>query len=309
MTTRYLADVALLTDRRYTATEATAGDWYLGNILRDDRLLREALHRLGLSSVRVDWANPAVDWSSFRCAVFRTTWDYFDRFAEFSAWLNRVENLTALCNVISTIRWNMDKHYLRDLESRGIPVVPCRFLERGSDKPLAAILHETDWRDAVLKPCVSGAARHTYRVNHANASNIEPILRQLLTGEAMILQPFQQDVTRRGEDTLMVFNGRYSHAVRKVAKEGDFRVQDDFGGSVHDYQPTDDQVDLAERAMAVCDPLPAYGRVDMVRDNDGRLAIMELELIEPELWLRHHPAAATAFAEAIATRLNSFGRG
>ncbi len=303
MTTRYLADVALLTDRRYTAPEAAAGDWYLGNLLHDDRLLQDALGRLGLSSSRVDWADSKIDWSRFRCAVFRTTWDYFDRFSEFSAWLDRVETLTALCNVISTVRWNMDKHYLGDLDTQGIPVVPCRFLERGSEETLAAILDETGWHDAVLKPCVSGAARHTCRVSERNAAVVEPILRQLLAGEAMILQPFQASITLQGEDTLMVFNGRYSHAVRKVAKEGDFRVQDDFGGSVHDHHPTDEQVDLAERAQAACDPLPAYGRVDMVRDNDGRLAIMELELIEPELWLRHHPPAATAFAEAIATRL------
>ena len=119
----------------------------------------------------------------------------------------------------------------------------------------------------------------------------------------MMLQPFQRQVVAQGEDTLMVFQGSYSHAVRKIAKPGDFRVQDDFGGTVHHYQPTAAQISLAERAMAACPELPAYGRVDMIVDETGQLAVMELEIIEPELWLRRHPPSAEHFAAAIADRL------
>lgn len=292
-------DVALLTDRRFTANTAADGDWYLGNILADDRLLQIALTRRGLTSVRVDWADPAVEWSRFRCAVFRTTWDYFERFAEFSAWLERVERETRLCNAGSTIRWNLDKHYLADLHRLGVPVTASRYLERGTAQTVTEILDETSWDDAVVKPCVSGAARHTYRVNRRTAADLQPVLTALLAQEAMLVQPFQADIIRTGEDTLMVFGGRYSHAVRKIAKPGDFRVQNDHGGTVHDYQPTSEQIELAERAVDACRPVPVYGRVDMMRDNDGRLAVMELELIEPELWLRHHPAAAEAFADGI----------
>lgn len=294
------ADVALLTDRRYTATVAAEGDWYLGNILREDELVRAALSRVGLTSVRVDWADPEVEWSRFRCAVFRTTWDYFDRMPEFLVWMDRAERQTRLCNDPSTIRWNLDKHYLADLEKRGVPVVPSRYIERGSGETLAGVLAATGWDEAVVKPCVSGAARHTYRVNHANADSVQATVGPLLTGESFVLQPFLRDVVRTGEDTLMVLDGRFTHAVRKVAKAGDFRVQDDHGGMVHDYTPTADQIALAERAAAMCHPAPNYGRVDMVRDDEGRLVVMELELIEPELWLRNHPPAATALAEAIA---------
>jgi glutathione synthase/RimK-type ligase-like ATP-grasp enzyme len=297
------ADVALLTDRRYTAATAADGDWYLGNILADDGLLQAALLRRGLTCVRVDWADAAIDWAEFGCALFRTTWDYFERFPEFTAWLDRVERRTRVCNPVPTVRWNMDKHYLADLECRGVPVVPSRFLERGSTRPLAEVLSETGWDEAVIKPCVSGAARHTYRVNRRTAAERQPLLSSLLADESMIVQPFQADVAATGEDTLMVFGGRYSHAVRKVAKAGDFRVQDDHGGKVYEYQPTAEQVEVAERAVAACHPLPVYGRVDMVRGNDGRLAVMELELIEPELWLRLHPPAAETFAGAVASWL------
>lgn len=293
------ADVALLTDRRYTARTAAAGDWYLANILDDDRLLQEALARRGLSSARVDWADPTAHWSRFRCAVFRTTWDYFERFAEFDAWLARADRETRVCNPSSTVRWNMDKHYLADLAGRGVPVVPSVFLDRGSARSLADVLADTGWDEAVVKPCVSGAARHTYRVNRGTAAEHQPLLTALLAQEAMIVQPFQADILRTGEDTLMVFGGRYSHAVRKAAKAGDFRVQDDHGGAVHEYKPTAEQIALAESAVAACHPVPVYGRVDMVRDNGGRLAVMELELIEPELWLRYHQPAAEQFAAGL----------
>lgn len=299
------ADVALLTDHRYTAEVAAESDWYLGNILADDRLLREALARRGLTSVRVDWADPEVDWSRFRCAVFRTTWDYFDRYAEFTAWLHRLERQTLVCNPASVIRWNVDKHYLADLAGQGVPVVPSRFLDRGSVRTLAEVLEEAGWDEAVIKPCVSGAARHTYRVSRRTAAERQPILSKLLAEEAMIVQPFQADITRTGEDTLMVFGGRYSFAVRKVAKSGDFRVQDDFGGTVHRHEPTEEQIELAERAVAACSPVPVYGRVDMVRGNDGQLAVMEMELIEPELWLRFHPPAAETFADALVKLLET----
>ncbi len=292
-------DVALLTDHRYTAATAAPDDWYLGNILADDGLLQAALRRRGLTSVRVDWADASVDWSAFGCAVFRTTWDYFERFPQFTAWLGHIERQTRVCNPVPTVRWNVDKHYLADLDARGVPVVPSRFLERGETTRLVDVLNETGWDEAVIKPCVSGAARHTYRVNRKTADDAQPLLASLLATEAMIVQPFMADISHTGEDTLMAFGGRYSHAVRKVAKAGDFRVQDDHGGKVFAHTPTAEQIDLCERAMTARSPRPVYGRVDMVRDNAGRLAVMELELIEPELWLRMHPPSADTFADAV----------
>ena len=296
------ADIALLTDRRFTADTANPDDWYFGNILTEDRLLRAALDGLGLSSIRVDWSSTNEDWSQYGCAVFRTTWDYFDRFGEFTTWLDRVEQQTLLCNPASIIRWNMDKHYLADLDARGIPVVQSRFVERGSALRLHDLLDETGWAEAVIKPCVSGAARHTYRVNRANADQIDSIVQPLLASESFLFQPFEASIMDSGEDSLMVFGGRYSHAVRKRAKPGDFRVQDDHGGTVAPYKPSAAQIELAERAIAACDPVPAYGRVDMIRESTGNYAIMELELIEPELWMRFHPPAAEALARAIARR-------
>ncbi|PWN07299.1 ATP-grasp domain-containing protein [Rhodohalobacter mucosus] len=293
------SDIALLTSSAYKVSHAAEGDWYLANILKEDQLLQEALKERGITSVRVDWADPEVDWESFKCVVFRTTWDYFERFREFTLWLNRVEKLTRLCNDISLIRWNMDKHYLKDLENRGIPVVDSLMIEKESTLDLRSLLEESGWTEGVIKPCVSGAARHTYRVNRESAAEIEKFIRPLLSGESFILQPFLPEIMTTGEDTLMVIGGEVTHAVRKVAKEGDFRVQDDHGGTVHEYKPLQEQVQLAVKAMDACNPEPVYGRVDMVRNLEGEWVVMELELIEPELWMRTHPEAAEVFAEAL----------
>lgn len=293
-------DVALVTDPRYTATTAAADDWYLGNLLEEDRLLQKALAELGITSKRGAWSDTEVGWSDFRLAVIRTTWDYFDRYAEFTAWLERVRHEVLLCNSYSTLAWNMDKHYLADLKARGVPIVRSRFIERGTQARLDELLVETGWPEAVLKPCVSGGARHTYRVSRENAAQLQPVLDDLTRREAMLLQPFEPSITTVGEDTLMMFGGHYTHAIRKRAKPGDFRVQDDHGGSVERYKPTAAQIELAETAIAACDPVPTYGRVDMVMDGEGRNAVMELELVEPELWLRFHPSAAVEFARGIA---------
>jgi len=299
------ADVALLTDHRYKTSKAAPEDWYLGNILRDDQLLQNALNELGLSSVRVDWASPEVDWSKFGCAVFRTTWDYYERITEFSNWLDRVGQQIPLYNDLAIIRWNLDKHYLQDLRQRGIPVVSSRFIEPESTITLHQLIDETGWEEAVLKPCVSGGARHTYRVDRRNADEIYAAVKPLIAGEAFLFQPFMNDIQQLGEDTLMIIDGEFTHAVRKKPKVGDFRVQDDHGGTVHVCRATEEQIALAERAMAACPWNPLYGRVDLVRDHEGRWSVMELELIEPELWLREEPEAATRLARAIARDFQS----
>jgi glutathione synthase/RimK-type ligase-like ATP-grasp enzyme len=296
-------DVALLTDHRFVAPVAEPGDWYLANILTDDALLAAALARRGLTSVRVDWADPAIDWTRFRVVVFRTTWDYFDRREEFRGWLDRLAAPTQVCNPVDVVIRNMDKHYLAELAAAGVPVVPGRYLERGARCDLAAVLAESGWAEAVVKPCVSGAARHTYRVSRGNAADLDAVVGPLLAQESFLVQPFLGSVPLHGEDSLMLFRGRFTHAVRKRAKPGDFRVQDDHGGTVTGCSPTAEQIELAQRAVSALQPAPAYGRVDMACDDDGRWVVMEVELIEPELWLRSYPPAADAFADEIASTL------
>lgn len=299
------ADIALVSERRYVGREPAPDDWYLHNILHDDRLLTEALVTHGLTAERVDWSDATVDWASYRFAVFRTTWDYFDRFPEFTTWLKRAERDVRFINAAQTVWWNLDKHYLGDLERRGVAIVPSVYVEAGSGETLPALLKRSGWAEGVLKPCVSGAARHTYRVNTANAAAIQERTAPVMAQEAFIYQPFVRDIQVGGERSVMVFGGVATHAVRKVPKAGDFRVQDDHGGTWTPYEPTAEEIAFAERAVAAVEPRPQYARVDIVRGNDGALQLMELELIEPELWLRSKPEAAARFAAAIAAELTS----
>lgn len=300
-------DVALLTDARWEGGRPAADDAYFGNIMADDGLVIAALARCGIRAVRVDWARPDFDWGSVAAAVFRTTWDYFDRFAEFSRWLERAALLTRLINPVELVRWNVDKRYLLDLRARGLPVLPTVVLERGDRCELARELDRLGWPEIVLKPAVSGAARHTYRLDRVTAPAFQPRLDDLLAREAMLIQPFQRSVLAAGELALVVIEGEVTHAVRKRARSGDFRVQDDHGGTVHPHEPSAAEVDLARRAVAACRPAPAYARVDVIDDDHDAPCLMEVELVEPELFFRRCPPAADAFAQAIARRLAAPG--
>jgi len=295
-------DVVLLTESRYH--QPTEVDWYIENILTEDSMVKDALEKKGLKVTRVDWANPNFDWSSTEIALFRTTWDYFHRFDEFSNWLNEVSMKTRLINPAEQIRWNIDKHYLKDLSNNGINTTPTVYIEPGETINLQELHEKNNWEETVLKPAIAGAARHTYRLNQDSLSEHEIVFQELINKETMMLQPFQFNVVEQGEVAYMLFGGKFTHAVLKVAKPGDFRVQDDFGGTVHRYNPTQGEIEFAEKAVLVCDPLPTYARVDVITDNDDQLAVTELELIEPELWFRFHPPAADKLAETIIDILN-----
>ncbi len=290
-------DLVILTDHRYAYPSKI--DDYTKNIIVEDALVVNALGKLGLKVIRLAWSDPDFDWSSTKAVLFRTTWDYFDNFPVFSTWLNSVSKVTTLYNSEAIIRWNLDKHYLQDLKTKGVHIAETLFVEKGDQRTLEDLHKETGWTETVLKPCVSGAARHTYKLNPENRANHQGIYETLIANEAMMLQPFQKNIVTEGEISMMVFNGKFTHAILKKAKAGDFRVQDDFGGSVHDYQPSEDEIEFAEHVVKACKELPLYARVDIFKDNNNRMALAELELVEPELWFRHHPNAAMILAEAI----------
>ena len=290
-------DFVLLTDSRYVTEDHS--DWYLRNIFDDEKPVIRALEERGQKVWRTSWDNPDFDWSLTRYAVFRSTWDYFDRFSEFSSWLERVQEKTRLVNPYPIIQWNMDKHYLRDLSDQGINVPPTVYVEPGDRRTLLEVVQDAGWSEMILKPCVSGTARHTFRLHRGNVSAHESIFRELISTESMMLQEFQGRVINQGEVAFVLFDGRYSHAILKKAREGEFRVHEDFGGTVERYHPSPAEITFAEQVVALCNPLPVYARVDAIWDNHNELCVSELELIEPELWFRLYPQAAASFADAL----------
>ena len=290
-------DITILTDHRYVSP--TKIDEYIQNVLDEDNSLKIALEKRGLRVTRTNWDNPTFDWSSTRYVIFRTTWDYFDRFEEFSKWLEKTASKTQFINPKELIYWNIDKHYLNDLEEAGIRIPNTLFIEQGDQRKLEDIISQLDWAEYILKPVVSGGGRHTYRFDGKNRHQHDAIYSELIQNESMMLQEFQHQILTKGEVAFMVFGGKFSHAVLKKAKTGDFRVQDDFGGSIHAYNATEEEIKFIEKAVSACQPQPVYARVDVLWNNQDQLCIGEIELIEPELWFRMDKDSANACADAI----------
>ena len=292
-----MIDIVILTDKDNLAQFDKNHNKQIGFI--EDSLLQDALINQGLIVERIAWDDPYFDWTSTKSIIFRSTWDYFYRFPEFSKWLKEVSEKTKLINSKDIIYWNIDKHYLLDLQAKGVYIATSHFIEKGSKNTLQELHKKLGWTETVLKPCISGTARHTYKLNSSNLDEHEAIFKSLIAKEAMILQPFQNDIVNRGEASLMFFGEQYSHAVLKVAKENDFRVQSDFGGTVEKYKPTQEEIAFGKHVIKSCSELPSYARVDIFNDNEGKIALSELELIEPELWYRLHPEAAKIHASQL----------
>ena len=290
-------DVVVLTDSRYVNPLKT--NTYISNVLREDELVINALKEKNLSVVKKDWNDSIFDWETTRSILFRSTWDYFDKFELFKKWFNKTKNKCLMINSTETIEWNIDKHYLLDLQEHQIPIPNSEFIKRGSSIDLSLLMQKKNWNEIVVKPTISGAAKNTYRLKKEEIIQFGPIWEKLIYKEDFIVQEFQNNVISEGEVAMIVIGGKFTHAVLKKAKEGDFRVQDDFGGSIAIYNPSEEMVKLAEKCTRILTPIPSYARVDIIWDNLWELAVSELELIEPELWFRLNPNAAQKLAHHV----------
>jgi glutathione synthase/RimK-type ligase-like ATP-grasp enzyme len=290
-------DVVVLTDSRYI--NPIDKNTYINNVLLEDELVIDALKEKNLSVIKKDWNDPIFDWKTTRTVLFRSTWDYFDKFELFKKWFDETKNNCLMINSHESVEWNIDKHYLLDLQEQQIPIPKSEFIKKGSSVDLLLLMQEKNWNEIVVKPTISGAAKNTFRLKKEELSQFDPTWKNLINNEDFIVQEFQNNVITKGEVAMMVIGGKYTHAVLKMAKKGDFRVQDDFGGSIAIYSPSEKMVKLAEKCSRILSPIPPYARVDIIWDNSGDLAVSELELIEPELWFRLNPNAAQKLAEQI----------
>ena len=295
-------DVVLLNKSAYLQPEDP--DRLVQNIMTEDALLQTALEGLGLRVIRKAWDDPDFDWSSTKTALFRATWDYFTRIDEFKNWIQSVQTQCQLINSAELIEWNLDKHYLLELATKGIRIPNTVLLKQGNKKSLKEHYEQLQSQGAsdkrcVLKPCISGGAYHTYLIKPEELESYEKTYQELIHSHDFLLQEFQTQVPLEGERSYMVFGGRYSHAVLKKAKTGDFRVQDDFGGSLHECHPTEEEQQIAMDVVQACPFEAVYARVDLFKDNSDHWALAEIELIEPELWFRKDAQAAPLLAEAV----------
>ena len=266
---------------------------------RDLPVLADAVERAGAEAAVVCWDDPDVDWEGFDLAVIRSTWDYSWRAAEFVAWAERCGALTALANPVDVVRWNTDKRYLGDLAAAGVPVVDTRYLAPGDPADLPAD------REYVVKPTSGAGARNAARYTPEDHERAVRHLEWMhAEGLTAMVQPYMGSIDTAGERALLFYGGRFLHAIRKgaVLEPGTAHDADKVPHpNLTPWEPTAAELAVAERALAAVPDAPEllYARVDLVDGDDGAPRVMELELVEPNLFLFLHEASVPVVAEAI----------
>lgn len=254
-------------------------------------------HGLKLDAYR--WTDPAIDWSAFAAVMVNCAWDYQDDHERF---LSKLDEITALgvpvFNPPEMVRWNIRKTYLRDLEQRGVPVIPTLWPEAPTAPDIRDAMAAFGTDDVILKRQVGAGARSQVRFNKDNI----PEAGRVLDRPGMI-QPFVPSIATEGEYSFLFVDDEFSHALVKRAAEGDYRIQASYGGRSHTIEPTPEDLRQASAVLEAIDEPPLYARVDMVRGLDGSLMLMELEIIEPDLYVRDGQHIGGLLGKALAKRL------
>ncbi|MEJ8756095.1 hypothetical protein WG947_03745 [Pontibacter sp. H259] len=276
---------------------------YTANADSEDERLYQFLKGKGLPVSWQVWDDESIEWSQFDAIIIKSPWDYFDKIDAFYTWLNKVEDAGCkVLNPVKTLRWNADKLYFKDMQAEGVTIVPTVWLEQGSTFDAEKAFAELGSEKIIVKPRVSGGAKNTFALTINEALEKTSEINQLLQHEGFLAQPFLEEIKTDGEWSFIFFNGTYSHTVLKTAKPGDFRVQHFFGGTVHTPIPP---ANLLATAQTIVDKFAKdclYARVDGVALNN-ELVLMELELIEPFLFLSTSENSLERYYEALIAQL------
>jgi glutathione synthase/RimK-type ligase-like ATP-grasp enzyme len=265
----------------------------------ESHLLIHELGVLGITSELISWRAP-LDWSLFDLVVIRTPWDYFLHLEEFLSWVEDVEQVTRVLNSSRVLRWNSHKKYLKELSSFGVPTVPTVWVTKNQE--CADLLNSIEWPIVVVKPAVSIGAIGALKGKSQDNLVKQHLEEELKKGDVMI-QPFLESVADFGELSLIYFNGVYSHSILKKPQQGDYRVQDAYGGTNAAFEPEIEAQKIGDLVLSYLPDFSLYARVDLVKYQNQWL-LMELEAIEPELFLPIAPQASVRLAKAIQFHLN-----
>lgn len=266
----------------------------------EDRALLQTLRERSIPTDLVAWDDPGLVPDRYQTLWIRSCWDYHRRLGEFLETLRRIESAgVAVWNSPEQVAWNSDKRYLRDLESAGVEIVPTVFLEPGGEIDTELLSRMLGTSGGVIKPSIGATASGLERVLPGRENAAWKRLRSMVEDGAWLVQPYLEEIAAEGEWSLVYLGGALSHAVLKKAASGEFRVQKDFGGSVIPRPPPPEVVRAADTCLQALDTSPAYARVDLVRVHE-RVLLMELELIEPELYLDLEAAALDRMVELVA---------
>ena len=266
----------------------------------DDELAVLPLARRGIRVETIPWDRPGVDWRQYALVVIRSTWDYQHHAQRFLGVLEEIERLgVTLVNGSDIVRWNMQKSYLRELASKGIEIVPTLWRESLAPGELVPLFEDLRSLEGVIKPILSGTAQGAWRLDAESVRRLAPEIEAYYANRALMMQPFELGIVEEGEFSMMYFNGRHSHSILKVPKTGEFRVQEEYGSELLSITPERALLAAGDAAIAAVGQKLLYARVDLVR-HDEVFRLMELELVEPSIYLRTDAGAADRFANAVA---------
>jgi hypothetical protein len=272
-------------------------------LFEEDKLLQRGFETQGFEAEVVVWSDPDIDWNEFDIALIRSTWDYLDQQELFLQVLAQIEESTCqLFNLLEAVRWNIDKHYLFDLERWGVPIIPTYLASHVEMDTLHKTFLNHGWQTAIIKPMVSLAASNTHKVP---LDELESMLRTLKAShpqQEFMIQPFIESVVSEGEWSFIYFNQKLSHALLKKPAPNDYRVQGIYGGTIQPAEPQVEDIILAEAVMKKLPFDILQARLDFIR-VDGHLSIIEVELIEPIFSFNLVPKGIERLVDAVRRRL------
>lgn len=279
------------------ATYTKQAKFEQGVSVDEDADLSHFLKAKGLEVELTIWNDPGVDWKRFDTVIIKSTWDYHDQPEAFLTWMKDLERQSIrLLNSRQTVAWNYHKKYLGEVADQNLPVIPSRYLNRGSDfDPNLFVDLKTE--KIVVKPCVSAGADNTLVIERAMLDQHIQVVNRLSRDRDLIVQPFLESI-REGEWSFMFFNGVYSHSALKTPKQGDFRVQHHHGGSVSFPTADASHIIQAQSYLHILPDPTLYARIDGVILN-GNFVLMEMELIEPYLFLNSQDQWMENFYQAL----------
>lgn len=275
---------------------------YTSVATEENSILSKSLSKSGLKVKIVGWEDKDFDWSSTRIAMIRNTWNYSDNIEEFKKWLKIVSKKTMLLNSANLILWNLDKRYLLDLEKNGISIPKTYVLNNIEEWDTIIENNKYLENGMVVKPVSSAGAKDTYflklpyNIDHIQAIN------SIVKKRPMLIQPFISSIKDKGEISMVFINGNFTYAMTKKPAHNDFRVQFYYGGTLEEYTPTTNEINFGKKAIQVCEKLkglPIFSRVDFCYDDKNEPILMELEMIEPQLWLPESELTVSCITEGI----------
>lgn len=263
-----------------------------------DRVLDEPMANLGWQTEHISWRSKNVDWDDYHAVIIRSPWDYQDDAPAFLKVLEAIESSSAvLLNSMSIVEWNINKQYLKEVEAKGVKIVPSLWRDEFDFDEVESFFNHFSTEQIVIKPTVSANSDNTFWLKRGNFGEQKVTLDSSLANRQIMIQPFIKNILEQGEYSLFYFADQYSHCILKTPKSGDFRVQEEHGGILKSHEPCEKLHEAGQKALTTIPEKVLYARVDLVlHENDFK--IMEIELIEPSLYFPFSEDSPQLFCQA-----------